>query len=50
MGLVMERAEGRRKGMRIRELEDEVKKLKNCYRASTMPRRSFLTFGSLTTA
>ena len=27
MGLVMERAEGRRKGMRIRELEDEVKKL-----------------------
>ena len=28
MSLVMERAKGRRKGMRIRELEDEVKRLK----------------------
>ena len=50
MSLVMERAKGRRKGMRIRELEDEVKRLKNRYRASALLLKGFLTFGSLITA
>ena len=39
---------GRKVAVRIKELEDGIKELKNRYRASTLLHRSSLTFGSLT--